>query len=271
MSIGQVGGQRLGLGSEGRHADLVEDGIGRDERGHRQGRRRRHAPAVGAGCGSERLGHLEPRSQIVAPPARQSRRGGRRVAFVDEHLGERTGTAVQVLVRAPGGEVDVPVVERERDVAGGMGEVPARQGADRMDRAGQAGDVHDLAGGVVDAGDERHRQPIAMPVDGGLDVLGPQGGLAWPRPDDDEVGGRIETVQPKLRVDGIPVRGKRRGVDEDRRAPCRPDGRRTPGACGGCTVRVFIVATSSGPAPTRRDVGPWSRSSIAIQPTSGRN
>ena len=65
---------------------------------------------------------MQPRPAAVAAAMRRGE------SLVDEDRSDRARAAVQILVRAPRREVDVPVVEREFDVAGGVGEVPADNG-----------------------------------------------------------------------------------------------------------------------------------------------
>ena len=90
----------------------------------------RQLPAVGARLRPRTRAHREAGGRVVAPPAGQPRqrrcraRGARGRSSRD---GARP--AVEVLVGAPGREVDVPVVQAQRHVAGGVGEVPADDGA----------------------------------------------------------------------------------------------------------------------------------------------
>ena len=102
------------------------------------------------------------------------------MALVDEDRAHRAGAAVQVLVGAPGGEVDVPVVERQLDVPRGVRQVPADDGARVMAGRGEPLDLERLAGREVDAGEEDEREVVRVFGDGGLEVLGPDGG-ARPR------------------------------------------------------------------------------------------
>ncbi len=73
---------------------------------------------------------------------------------MDERPGDRSRTGVEVLVRAPGGEVDAPLVQRQRHVAGGVGEIPTDEGAGGLSGSGDRRDVEQLAGEVVDAAEQ---------------------------------------------------------------------------------------------------------------------
>ena len=61
--------------------------------------------------------------------------------LVDEGASDGTGPGVDVLVRAPAGKVDVPVVQLELDVAGRVGEVPADDDAALLGVGRDARDV----------------------------------------------------------------------------------------------------------------------------------
>ncbi len=112
-----------------------------------------HASALAGGRATVR--HLEARRSSGAPPALEARQPGDiEMALVDERSGDRTRTGVEVLVRAPGGEVDAPVVQRQRHVAGGVGEVPADEGAGGLAGSGDRRDVEQFAGEVVDAAEQ---------------------------------------------------------------------------------------------------------------------
>lgn len=63
-------------------------------------------------------------------------------------------SSVHILVGAPAGEIDVPVVESEFDISGGVGTVPADGDAVRMRMLGDSLDVEELTGVVLDGGEE---------------------------------------------------------------------------------------------------------------------
>lgn len=54
----------------------------------------------------------------------------------------------------PGCEIDVPVVEMERDVSGGVSKVPAYGYAVGLGEGGYGGDIEELACVELDAGEE---------------------------------------------------------------------------------------------------------------------
>lgn len=72
------------------------------------------------------------------------------VALVHEEAGHGAGTGIAVLVRAPGGKVDVPVVQLDLDVAVGVCQVPAYRQTAVLRVLGDCGDIEELAGVVLD-------------------------------------------------------------------------------------------------------------------------
>ena len=141
------------------------------------------------------------------------------MAIVDEDRTDRARPAVQVLVRAPGGEVDVPVVERELDVAGGVGQVPADEGAGRVTGIGQPLDLLELARREVDAGQEDEGEVLGVLGDRALEVARPDRRLAAPRSDHDQVRGRVEPALGEVAGQGMAIGREERRVRQDAAAP----------------------------------------------------
>ena len=81
--------------------------------------------------------------------------------LVHEGAGRRAGSSVQVLVRAPGGEVDVPVVQRERQVADRMREIESGNRANAMRGFRKRPDVEPLTSQVLDTRQQDEREPLA--------------------------------------------------------------------------------------------------------------
>ena len=185
-----------------------------------QDRRRRGRPAGGALGRGERPDRIEPHVRIETPPATEPRdRPVARVALVDEDRADRPGSAVEVLVGAPGGEVDVPLVERELDVAGRVGEVPADDGSRGVAGSGETLDVERLPGREVDPGQEDQGEVVGVRRDGRLEVCGPDDGLAVTGPDHHEICRRVEPALGQVARQGVPVRREEWVVGEDPPAP----------------------------------------------------
>ena len=132
---------------------------------------------------------------VVAPPAGEARQGGVvGEAFVHEDAGDAAGAGVEVFVGTEAGVVDVPVVQRERDVPGGVREVEAAGGPDRVGRGRDAGEVEELSGVIIHGSEHNRRQGIFVFPDGGEDVVVPQRVLAFPGFEVDHRLGGIEAV-----------------------------------------------------------------------------
>lgn len=89
--------------------------------------------------------HIETRGFLASPPSGQGRcvLG---IARVDEEAADGTWARVHVFVMAPGGEVDVPVVELKLDVASAVGEVPAYDYAPGLGVGSYSLDIKELTG-----------------------------------------------------------------------------------------------------------------------------
>lgn len=74
------------------------------------------------------------------------------VALVDEGAGNAAGAGIEVLVRAPAGKVDIPLVQAERNIANGVRKVKSNGRTDLVRRLGDGGNVKELTGVVLDAG-----------------------------------------------------------------------------------------------------------------------
>ena len=142
--------------------------------------------------------------------------------FVDEQRTERAGATVEVLVRAPRGDIDAPVVEREFDVARGVGEVPADDRPGRVTGCGQPFDLEGLPRREVDAGEEDQRELTGVLRDRTFQVRGPDRVLARAWPDHDEIRSRIQPARREVAVQSVPVGREERRIHQD--PPSRPLG-----------------------------------------------
>ena len=85
--------------------------------------------------------------------------------LMHEGAGCRAGTSVQVLVGAPGREVRVPVVQRERQVTDRVREVEAGDRAHTMRGFRKCPDIETLTGQVLDTRQQDEREPRALAFD----------------------------------------------------------------------------------------------------------
>jgi len=123
--------------------------------------------------------------------------------FMHESARNRPRPGIEVLVVTPHGKVHVPVVQGERDIPRGVGEVPPHDDAAGAGVGGDERDVEELAGVVLDSGEEEEGGGGGVGVDGGEDGGGGEvevwgGGL-----DFDEGGGGGEAVPLDLGLDGV--------------------------------------------------------------------
>jgi hypothetical protein len=139
------------------------------------------------------------------------------MAFVHEDAADRTGSGVDVLVVAPGGEVGAGVMQSQRQVAGGVRAVEADRRALCLRKPRDFLQVEGLAGAVLDARPQHQGQPRSVLFDGASD------GRHRNRPAGlvglhlDQALGRVEAVEADLRLNGLPVGRKRARFDQDRR------------------------------------------------------
>ena len=234
--------------------------------------RRRGRPAGGALGRDERSEGVEPDVRVEPPPAAQPRqRPVAGVTLVDEDRPDRARAAVEVLVRAPRGEVDVPVVERELDVAGGVGQVPADDGAGGVAGGGQPLDLEGLAGREVDARQEDEREvagrarAMAASRSSVRTVCSPARGPTTTRSAPGSRPRHARWVVRAWRSDGKSgpsARIRRR----------RPSGRKNEASSRWMsTVRLLSSATSAGRAPTTRAIASRSEPSSVNHGRSGSN
>ena len=162
--------------------------------------------------------HPEARLLVVAPPAGQARQIGRlavAVPLVDEASADRAGPRVQVLVRTPDGEVHVPVVQAQDQVAGRVRHVEPDDAALRVRLPRDRLDVEGLARVVLDSGKQHQGDRRAIAFEDLGDVRGLDGVLALPGPEPDERLGRVEAVKARLRLERVVVGGERVILEQD--------------------------------------------------------
>jgi hypothetical protein len=158
-------------------ADFFHRGHGKDvqacnDGGHVEGARIAELPSTGTLDGDKDIVHLEAARLVASPPAAQAwcifglflrfhiviaigKAGGYfAVLFVDKESTDYARTAVHVLVVAPCGEVDVPVMQLERHVADGMSQIPSNFDTKGVAVTRDELYVKELAAVVLDAGEE---------------------------------------------------------------------------------------------------------------------
>ena len=87
------------------------------------------------------------------------------MALVHKETSHGSGAGIAVFVRAPGGKVDVPVVQLDLDVAVGVCQVPAYGKTTILRVLGDCRDIEELAGVVLDTRKKNKSGVIDVLVD----------------------------------------------------------------------------------------------------------
>src|SRR5687768_11882215 len=101
--------------------------------------------------------------------------------LMDEDPGDAARARVQVFIRAPGREIDVPIVKLQVEISGGVCAVETDDAFFPMAGLRDRTHVERLAGVVIDPAQKNQRNAVAFTIDRFEDVLGPQRGFAVSR------------------------------------------------------------------------------------------
>lgn len=165
--------------------------------------------------GHELVVHQEPRRLVVpVPPLQPDAVLVVAVLFVDERACDGPRARVHVLVRAPAGEVDVPFMQFEFDVARRVGEVPADGETVLVGMRCDGGDVEELARVVLDTGEKDECDFVRVVSDEFADMLG-RHEIALVRFYCQHGFFGVQTVPLNLRFDGVPITWKRAPFAQD--------------------------------------------------------
>jgi len=196
----QIAGQRLAFLAELSHTRGREYLQRCSQRCHRHNRRIAQLPSLGSGHGVEVWPHEKPALLVVAPPsgeARQIESAG--VPFVDEATARASGPTVKVLVVAPDGEVDVPVVQSKGHIPRRMREIKSHNTTLRVPGAGDGLHVKQLARGVVHSPQQHQSDRRTFTFQQRSDVFRGDARLARVRRELDQRGRGIEPMKSNLR------------------------------------------------------------------------
>ncbi len=125
-----------------------------------------------------------------------------------ETAADRTGTGVEIFVTAPHREIDLPVVQVQHHIAGGVGQIDAEHATLTMGRLRQPRDVEILARQEIDAA-QQHQGDLGAAL--GEQRLNVRAASLTPQ----QSRARVKAVMTELRLQRIQVRGKDGGVDQD--------------------------------------------------------
>src|SRR5688500_4729651 len=110
--------------------------------------------------------HQEARFLIVSPPSYEPGQVERlRMTFVYKRSRDRSGSGVQIFVRAPRSEVYIPVVHIELEIPRGVCEIETDDRTNTMSGFGNGPHGEGLAGVIVHAAEENERDLGTMPLD----------------------------------------------------------------------------------------------------------
>ena len=118
--------------------------------------------------------HAKARCRVVPPPSGKTRKVAvGRVPLVDERAGDRARPGVEIFVGTPDGEIDIPIVQRERDIAGGMCEIDPDDATALLRQGRDSRDIEELAGEKIHSGEKNERDLIAVFFEQRFDVFLP--------------------------------------------------------------------------------------------------
>jgi hypothetical protein len=101
--------------------------------------------------------------------------------FVDESAGNSSRTGIEIFVGTPDGEIDVPVMEMERQVPRGVGEVDSDDAPALLRRRRDSLEIKKLSGEKVYTRQKDDRNLVSVPLDQRLDFLLTNGVFPFPR------------------------------------------------------------------------------------------
>src|SRR5580704_4413827 len=96
--------------------------------------------------------HLKPHDRVVSPPAGEARQvDAAGVALMHETAADGTGTGIEILVTAPHGEIDIPLMQVQQRVADAVSEVQADHSPGTARCVDHGCKVQGLSGEILDA------------------------------------------------------------------------------------------------------------------------
>src|SRR5437016_14260200 len=102
--------------------------------------------------------HKEPRFLVMSPPTRESRQVECvRMTLVNKRPADRSGTAIEIFVRTPCGEINIPIMHFQLDIPGGVCQIETYDGPGLLACFGDSFHVKSLAGVVIHAAKQDKR------------------------------------------------------------------------------------------------------------------
>mmetsp|Transcript_10544 Transcript_10544/g.14434 ORF Transcript_10544/g.14434 Transcript_10544/m.14434 type:complete len:241 (+) Transcript_10544:145-867(+) len=120
----EVACHQQGFGSEPFNTSFFKNFQTGQQRGNTHNRRIRETETKSTWDRVEHfLVHLESSAEFMSPPPSKARASGLCMVVVHKAPSNTTWAGVEVLVRAPAGKVNVPVMQLEREIANSMGQI----------------------------------------------------------------------------------------------------------------------------------------------------
>src|SRR5207302_1208595 len=149
---------------------------------HGKNRRITYLPCVSRRNRNELLLHLKSRVGIVSKPTGEPRKFRvRRVTLVQIRTGNRARSGVEIFVRTPNREIDVPIMQSERNVADGVGEIDPDHDSMFLRRFGDRRDAEQLASEKIHSGNPYNSERIASFFEKIDNILGAHGEFPFAR------------------------------------------------------------------------------------------
>src|SRR6516164_2822123 len=134
---------------------------------------------------------------------------------MNKAAGHRSRPGIEILVIAPDGKIDSPVMQLQYDISGGMSQIITHHAALLPGPIRQSLQIKELAGEKIDPVDEDEGDFLPPALQYPVDVMGMISVLPRPR-DQWHQGVRwIVAVQPNLRLQSIQIRRKHWFVDQN--------------------------------------------------------
>ena len=135
--------------------------------------------------------------------------------LVHKRTGDRAWPGVQIFVGAPNGEIDIPIVKRERNVADGVGKIESGNGTVLLRGCCDFLNVEQLACEKVDCTDHYDRELIGVFLDQIDNVFRTNGEFAFARARENKRIFGIEPMMRDLRFDRVGIGRERRLFHQD--------------------------------------------------------
>ena len=130
------------------------------------------------------------------------------MTLVHECACDRAGSGIEIFVGTPDGEIDVPIVQGERDVADRMRKIEPRDDSVLVRCRGDLFDVEQLTGEKIHRADHHNRKLIGMLLDKIDNLFCSNRELAFTRPRQNERFLWIEAVMNAMKIHPTEIRDR---------------------------------------------------------------